>query len=138
MSNRGGRKRTTFAQIVAEVDATPRAIIEPIAVTPGLFNGDALFDPSGNRLVEVDDRLLDPAEVHAAVLSGSRVVWDQCGCGGYCNELIWPDPAELRREANRSAPRNRKNHPARVTRWTGAGGDVLMIAGDYRWGDVLR
>jgi hypothetical protein len=138
MSNRGGQKRQTFAQIVAGIEETAPAGVEPVAVTPGKFSGETLFDLSGNRLTEVDGRSLQADEVRAAVLKGAVVVWDQCGCGGYCNALIWPDAVELRREAVRSAPRPRKNNRDRVTRLVGAGGEVLMIAGGYRWGDLLR
>lgn len=138
MSNRRGPKRPTFAQIVAAVEAAPLPVVEPVVVTPGKFSGATLFDLAGNALAEVDGRALEPDEVRAAVLDGALVVWDDCGCGEYCNALIWPEPADLRREAARSAPRYRKQDRARVTRWTGDGGDVLLVSGGYRWGDLLH
>jgi hypothetical protein len=138
MNNKGGNRRETFAQIVAAVEAAPaRADREP-EVTPGLYAGETLFDLKGNALNEVDDHALDPEEIRAAVLGGALLVWDSCGCGGYCNALEWPTQDELWKEAEASAPRFRKNDRARVTRLTGDGGDVLLVAGGMRWGDLFR
>jgi hypothetical protein len=138
MSTRGGVKRATFAQIVADVEARPTAFVEPLVITPGKFSGDKLYDLAGHQLTEIDGPALEPDEVRAGVLDGALVVWDACGCGGYCNALVWPEPADLRREAMKSGPRYRKGDPGRVTRWTGDGGDVLLIQGGYRWGDLFR
>jgi len=138
VSNKGGPKRPTFAEIVAAVEATPPKILEPPNVTPGRYSGTTLYDLDGHPLDETDGLALEPEEIRAAVLAGARLVWDSCGCGGYCNNLIWPDPVALRREAVRSEPRFRKHDPARVELLTGAGGDVLLAAGGLCWGDLLH
>ena len=138
MSRNGRARRPTFAEIVAAVEAMPAELSEPKEIKPGLFNGELLYDPEGRELTSTSDRALEPTEVRAAVLAGARVVWDSCGCGGYCNTLVWPDPAVLRREAERSSPRFRKNDPGRVDLLTGAGGDVLLVSGGMRWGEAIR
>lgn len=138
MSGKRGSKRRTFAEIVAAVGSEPARIPEYGTATPGRYSGDVLYDPEGHPLHEVDDHALEAEEVRAAVLAGARVVWDSCGCGGYCNALEWPESAALRREAARSAPRFRKNDGGRVTRLAGAGGEVLLVAGGIRWGEVFR
>lgn len=138
MSNKGGPKRPTFAEIVAAVEATPPETLERSNVTPGRYSGTTLYDLEGHPLDETAGLPLQPEEIRAAVLAGARLVWDSCGCGGYCNNLIWPDPVALRREAGRSAPHFRRRDPARVELLTGAGGDVLLAAGGLRWGDLLH
>jgi hypothetical protein len=138
MRNSGGLKRQTFAEIVSAVESAPVPVAEKLEVTPGLYSGEVLHDLAGHPLHEVDDHALDADEIRASVLAGALLVWDSCGCGGYCNTLQWPEAAALRQEASKSAPRFRKKQPARVTRMTGAGGDVLLVAGDLRWGDLFR
>lgn len=138
MSSKGGAKRQTFAEIVAEVDSAPVQFAESPEITPGLYSGGILYDLSGHPLHEVDDHLLEPDEIRASILAGANLVWDSCGCGGYCNDLEWLELASLQREAAKSAPRFRKHRAARVTRMTGTGGDVLLVAGDLRWGELFR
>ena len=137
MSKKGGPKRPTFAEIVAAVEANLPVIPEPGEITPGRYSGTTLYDLDGSPLVETDRRSLEPKEITAAVLAGARLVWDSCGCGGYCNDLTWPDPVALRLEATRSTPRFRKADPARVELLTGASGEVLLATGGLRWGDLL-
>jgi hypothetical protein len=110
----------------------------PPAIEPGVFNGTTLYDPEGREVAPADGRSLSPREVRAAVLGGARLVWDPCGCGGYCNNLAWPDEVALRRQARLSPPRFRKNHPVDVVVLTGAGGTVLLASGGVQWGDVIR
>jgi hypothetical protein len=138
MNHKGGSRRETFAQIVAAVETAPALKDREPEATPGLYSGETLFDLKGNALREVDDHALDPEEIRAAVLGGALLVWDSCGCGGYCNALEWPTQDKLRKEAEASAPRFRKNDRARVSLLTGAGGDVLLVAGGLRWGDLFR
>ncbi len=138
MSSKSGSKKQTFAEIVAAVESDVPVPSKDSAISPGRFSGDTLYDLAGHALREVDDHALDPAEIRDAVLAGALLAWDSCGCGGYCNTLKWPDPESLLREASSAIPRFRKNHPARVTRLRGEGGDVLLVAGDLRWGDLFR
>ena len=138
MNSKGGSRRQTFAEIVAAVESAPTLLPEEPKVTPGHYSGDILYDLAGHPLHEVDDRALETEEIRTAVLDGARLVWDACGCGGYCNALEWPESVQLRTEALKAAPRFRKNDRARVTRLTGAGGDVLLVAGGLRWGDLFR
>ena len=138
MSSKGGPKRETFAEIVAAVEAQPSVLPDEPTATPGHYSGVILYDLAGHPLHQVNDRALDTEEIRTAVLDGARLVWDACGCGGYCNELEWPEVVQLRNEAAKAAPRFRKNDRAHVTRLTGAGGDVLLVAGGLRWGDLFR
>jgi hypothetical protein len=87
MTKRGASKRATFAEIVAEFEATPKPDVASLEVAPGKFSGDILFDLAGNRLTAVEGSTLELDEVRAAVLGGAAVAWDACGCGGYCNTL---------------------------------------------------
>jgi len=137
VSKNGRTKRPTFAEIVAAVESNLPEILEPREITPGRYSGTILYDLDGIPLVETDRRLLEPKEIRAAVLAGARLVWDSCGCGGYCNDLVWPDLVALRLAAMSSAPRFRKADHARVELLTGASGEVLLASGGIRWGDLL-
>lgn len=137
MSNKGRAKRPTFAEIVAAVEAAPRTSVDPVEATPGRYCGTTLFDLAGHALNETDGRALEPQEIRAAALAGAGLVWDSCGCGGYCNDLVWVDSFALRQEAIRSAPTFHKRNPAHVQLLSGNGGEVLLVAGDLRWGDLL-
>lgn len=138
VTNKQRPRRQTFAEIVAVVDSTSSVLSEDVVIKPGVFNGSTLYDPEGRELVPTDGRALEPAGVQLAVLAGARLVWDACGCGGYCNDLEWPDRVALRKEAERSLPRFRKSDPVKVEVLTGSGGDVLLASGRIRWGDIFR
>ena len=138
VTNKQRPRRQTFAGIVAVVDSTSSVLSEDVVIKPGVFNGSTLYDPEGRELVPTDGRALEPAGVQLAVLAGARLVWDACGCGGYCNDLEWPDRVALRKEAERSLPRFRKSDPVKVEVVTGSGGDVLFASGRIRWGDIFR
>ena len=131
-------KRQTFAEIVADVDAAASVPTVLTEITPGRFNGETLYNLEGHALVRSDDRALGPVEVQTAVLAGVRLVWDSCGCGGYCNVLEWVgDRVALRKEAERPAPVFRKAS-VEVRTLTGAGGEVLLASGGLHWGALLR
>ena len=138
VTNKQRPRRQTFAEIVAVVDSTSSVLSEDVVIKPGVFNGSTLYDPEGRELVPTDGRALEPAGVQLAVLAGARLVWDACGCGGYCNDLEWPDRVALGKEAERSLPRFRKSDPVKVEVLTGSGGDVLFASGRIRWGDIFR
>ena len=138
VTNKQRPRRQTFAGIVAVVDSTSSVLSEDVVIKPGVFNGSTLYDPEGRELVPTDGRALEPAGVQLAVLAGARLVWDACGCGGYCNDLEWPDRVALRKEAERSLPRFRKSDPVKVEVLTGSGGDVLLASGRIRWGGIFR
>ena len=146
VTNKQRPRRQTFAGIVAVVDSTSSVLSEDVVIKPGVFNGSTLYDPEGRELVPTegrelvptDGRALEPAGVQLAILAGARLVWDACGCGGYCNDLEWPDRVALRKEAERSLPRFRKSDPVKVEVVTGSGGDVLFASGRIRWGDIFR
>lgn len=130
--------RQTIKEIVADLEQAPASPPEPVLIEPGKYSGDTLYDPDGHALVETADDDLTPEQTRAAVLDGARLAWDDCGCGGYCNAIEWPAPTDLRREAERAAPRFRKNTGAHVQRLAGNGGDVLLAVGGVRWGDLLH
>jgi hypothetical protein len=138
MGSKNTNHRPTFADIVAEVDATPSSPVVVAPVEPGKYSGSTLYDPDGHALVEAGSRELGPEELRAAVLDGARLAWDECGCGGYCNAIEWPEREDLVREARRSAPRYQKNAGVHVRMLTGNGGDVVLAAGRVRWGDLLQ
>ena len=138
VTNKQRPRRQTFAEIVAVVDSTSSVLSEDVVIKPGVFNGSTLYDPEGRELVPTDGRALEPAGVQLAVLAGARLVWDACGCGGYCNDLEWPDRVALGKEAERSLPRFRKSDPVKVEVLTGSAGDVLLASGRIRWGDIFR
>lgn len=138
MGSKNTHHRPTFAEIVAEVDATPSSPVVAAPVEPGKYSGSTLYDPDGHALVEAGSRDLSPDELRAAVLDGARLAWDDCGCGGYCNAIAWPAREDLIREAHRSAPRFQKNTGVHVRMLTGNGGDVVLAEGRVRWGDLLH
>lgn len=129
--------RPTLREIVADLDASPVAA-DPDDVVPGKYSGDTLYDPDGHALVEAGEHRLAPEETRAAVLAGARLAWDDCGCGGYCNEIVWPAPADLAGAAAQGAPRYGKNDGAHARLLTGNGGDVVLAEGRVRWGDLLH
>ena len=138
MNNKQHPRGQSFAEIVAVVASTSSARSAEAVIKPGVYNGSTVYDPEGRELLTTDGRALEPAEVQSAVLAGARLVWDACGCGGYCGELKWPDRVALRKEAERSSPRFRISAPVRVEILTGGGGDVLLASGGIQWGDLIR
>jgi hypothetical protein len=139
MGSKNTHHRPTFAEIVAEVDATPSSpLVTTTEAEPGKYSGSTLYDPDGHALVEAGSRDLSPEELRAAVLDGARLAWDDCGCGAYCNAIEWPSPADTLREAERGVPRYQKNAGVHVRLLTGNGGDVVLAAGKVRWGDLLQ
>lgn len=129
-----GRRAETFADIVAEVTATPPR-------TPRVFAGfhDGYFgDPDGNAYRLVDDQL-SPRDAQYFARDGARVVHDPCGCGGYCG-LDWLSVRDVERLAVADPPvlRRRKHGLATLSLWQGAGGRSLIVAeGEVYWGDRL-
>ena len=135
MAGKGKQQRQSLAQIAAELATKPAEAREPEPIIPGRYNDGTLYDLDGRPLAVAED--INFAELQAAALDGATVVWDPCGCGGYCNALTWFTSADLRREALKATPRGRKNDPAGATRLTGSAGDVILIAGGLRWGDLF-
>ena len=134
-----GRKRRqpTFAEVVQAVRTAPAP---PAAEPPRgqLVGHDRLVDPAGREFVRITHDV-SPARALAAVVEGAQVVWDACGCDGYCG-LDWLDASQVARlvAAGAPEPRRRKDRVSHLSAWVSDDGSVVLMAvADVHWGDVL-
>lgn len=135
-SEMASKRRRTFAEIVDEVQATPRPELE---VLPGTFNRlGQFFDPSGAVLTRHEQ--VSPSEAADLVARGATVVIETCGCGGGhgCTPR-WIDTDGLDRLRTADKPRFVKGYgsPTWIDHWTVSTGDVVFLHGDVKWGDVV-
>jgi hypothetical protein len=101
-----------------------------------------LSDGTGRIYDRVEDAV--GAERATGLLAaGAAVVWDDCGCGGYCG-LDWVEGERLDRLRRSGPPSIRRVGPKRgqsgwIEEWHAADGAMLLyVAGDVRWGKADR
>jgi hypothetical protein len=124
-----GQPGLTLAEIVAQTKADPATVREH-----GTFWGDP--ERVGYELVTDE---LSPEDASALVRRGVNVVYDPCGCGGYCG-LDWLSADELTGLAKAAPPVLRPNRHgiAALELWQSrAGKQLIVTAVDVYWGDVL-
>ncbi|MBO9555898.1 hypothetical protein [Cellulomonas sp.] len=122
----------SFADIVREVESTPRQPLE--APAAGTLVDGVLTDPDGREYRRVEDTLTANRAL-ALAAAGAVVVWDSCGCGGYCG-FEWFSAQDVKAMAASGAPviRNTKRARGNVSEWRSRSGDVLLLAeDDVRW-----
>ena len=109
------------------------------AVRPGRFNlAGEFFDLDGNMLsCEIEDA--QPHQALVEVRAGAAVAFEGCGCGGSGNcAPDWPDSAARKRMASTGEPRETRGPaPTWIDVWSGAGGRVVFLHGEYEWADAL-
>ena len=132
MAKRSGR-RPSFKDIVESVEVRPTPEAAPV---PGL-HGNVLIDAALRRYELVRDDL-SAEEAHALAQSGARLVWDSCGCGGYC-EVKWFSAEEVRSMASTGPPKlhRKKRHEAIAEMRADDGSCVILVNGDPKWGNAL-
>ena len=131
------RRRQTFAEIVRDA-REPKPSTEPKPHGPGFTLDAAFVDRSGARYTQVAPDLA-PARALAIALDGATVVWDSCGCGGYC-PLTWFSADDVAALVASGPPRIRrtKRRHGRASEWHADDGRVLLLLEqDVEWGDQL-
>ena len=119
-------------QTAAPFRPRPSAFTPAPVMRPGLHDG-RLVAPNG-RVDELADGRLSPKRAQELVAAGAPVVFDDCGCNGYCG-LGWPNDEERRRLARCSPPRVRRKRFGRLEEWrTREGSPVVFVSGDVHWG----
>jgi hypothetical protein len=111
--------------------------LDPVKDAPEV---DGLVGPGGVAFVRVQTDM-SPNQAVLAVRAGALVVWDPCGCGGYCG-YDWLDvdrrQALLRAERPRIGRRPKKGRWGSVSLWrSGSGIELLLATADVRWGAEL-
>jgi hypothetical protein len=131
-------KRETFANIVAEVKATP-AVPKDVPIGPSR-DGRSWGDLDGHEYTLVDAEL-EPDRAVDLLKHGALVVYDSCGCGGWCGSgLDWLDPADRTELMSADPPRVGFSKKAwgRLSEWRSPSGRVLIEAAvNVRWGDRI-
>lgn len=105
----------------------------------GRFNlAGEFFDLDGNPLMCVVEEL-EAHEALAEVRSGAVVAFEACGCGGSGScAPDWPDLAARKRMARAGEPRRARGPtPTWIDLWSGVGGRVVFLHGEYEWADEL-
>ena len=128
------RQSQTMAEIVDELRSQRlEAVEEPSEV-------DGLVGPDGDVFVSVQTEV-SPDQAVRAIRAGALVVWDRCGCGGYCG-LDWLDADRrqvlLTAERPRIGRRPKKGRWGNVSLWmSGSGIQLLLAEAHVRWGTEL-
>ena len=100
-----------------------------VARHPGA-HGDSLFVDQDGRPYRLADPSIDASSAQRAAAAGALVVWDPCGCGGYCG-YEWLD-AEQRSGLGSVVPRGR------IALYTGEhGGALLFVEESVTWGSTI-
>lgn len=129
-----GDARKSFADIVREVQSTPKPTEHR---RPGLYRNE--FLDRDDRHYELVGKDVSERRALIAAQSGAQVVWDPCGCGGYCG-LEWYTADDVRRMVSSGQPSisRRKNHQGRISEWYSGDGLTLLLAENWvTWGDAL-
>ena len=101
-------------------------------------HGDSLFVDQDGRPYHLADPSVDASSAQRAAAAGALVVWDPCGCGGYCG-YEWLD-AEQRSGLGSVVPRirNTKKRRGRIALYTGEhGGALLLVEESVTWGSTI-
>lgn len=133
MSKRDARK--SFADIVREVESTPKPTDPPHR--PGRYT-DAFVDKDDRQYELVNEDISEGRALEAAQ-AGARVVWDPCGCGGYCG-MEWYTAEDVQSMVNSGQPSigRTKRHRGRISEWRSMEGSTLLLAEDgVIWGNAL-
>ncbi|MFP5348117.1 MAG: hypothetical protein ACLGIA_13960 [Actinomycetes bacterium] len=122
----------TFAELVKALDRQEVSSTKPRR--PGLYGRDQLVDREGHTYTRVAAVSAEQAQELAK--AGARVVYDPCGCGGYCG-MTWFDRESVQRLAAAGPPvMGRKR--GWISHWRAEGGEAyLLVEDDVRWGDLL-
>jgi len=133
-------KRKSFVDIVADVKREAAAAL-PVQPPVGFTIEGDIVSPDGRRFA--GDLAVDIDESRAAEVvaePGTIVVYDPCGCGGYCG-LDWfhGEQVDRLRAAGLPAVRGRRKHGSwRMTEWRSDDGvALLLIDGRVSWGGLL-
>jgi len=128
--------RQSFADIVREVESTPQA--PPASPGAGMYANGVLTDPDGRQYTCVE-ATITAGRAHALAAAGAVVVWDSCGCGGYCG-FDWYSADDVKAMVASGPPtiRHTKNHRGNVSEWRSRSREVLVLAEDaVRWADRM-
>ena len=130
-----------MAQIVEELRSRPPAADgDRWAPLPDTRTGAGLLAPD-QRVFDRVQQQIGPTHAVMLLRSGALVVWDACGCGGYCG-FDWLGAG--RRDAlvhagpPRIGGRARRGQWGSMSRWRcDDGTDLLLAENHVRWGHEL-
>jgi hypothetical protein len=131
------RNRQTFAEIVRDAEA-PRPTSAPAPHGPGFTPEGHLVDQRGIRYTCAASDI-SAARALAVAYEGATVVWDSCGCGGYC-PLTWFGDTEVSRMVAAGTPRIRrtKRKHGRASEWRARDGrGLVLLEQDVEWADLV-
>ncbi|KQY23278.1 hypothetical protein ASD16_12035 [Cellulomonas sp. Root485] len=131
------RREPSFQEVVDALKATPTASTA-IPEAPGIYADGTVIAPDGRAYLEVASDVSSAVAFDAAA-AGAQVVWDSCGCGGYC-ALTWFDEAEVARMVASGRPtirRTKKAYGSIAEHRSADGRALLLVERDVRWGSVL-
>ncbi|MCC2317917.1 hypothetical protein [Cellulomonas chengniuliangii] len=131
------RRKPSFSEIVDAVRATPAAPASDSG-QPGIYADGKVVAPGGRAYTKIASDISSAAAFEAAA-EGAQVVWDPCGCGGYCG-LTWFGEADVARMVASGRPNIRQTKKARgsIAEYRSEDRRVLLLVEDaVRWGDLL-
>src|SRR3954449_2549772 len=130
---RMGKKhqRATFADVVRGLEQEART---PPPPRPGLHGPTQLVDREGRTYAAVE--AVSAKRAQELAQAGAAIVYDPCGCRGYCG-LTWFDPEDVHRMVAAGPPTIGRRRGC-ITEWRAEGGEIyLLVEDDVKWGDVL-
>jgi hypothetical protein len=130
-------RKPSFADIVRDVKESPDPRAQQYT-HPGMQPDRTFVDQGGRVFHELHD-VVTPAYARELAASGALVVWDSCGCGGYCG-FEWLEPAAVARLAASGPPnpRSNKRSGGGIAEWVAEdGSSLLLMWGNVGWGDEL-
>ena len=134
----GMGKRARPATFAAVVAALPPVVVTEEPVAPGRLTSEVAVDPAGKAYRQVVGDL-SGALAQLLVSRGALVVWDSCGCGGYC-PVDWLDEAQRTALVAGPVPRVRpRDRPeASMSQWRAEdGASLVVLAGPVRWAGTV-
>lgn len=130
------KRAQPFAQVLRDVEGELAASTRP-KLKPGLHD-DCFVDQTGVEYAICEEEITAD-RAHDLAAAGAIVVWDPCGCGGFCG-FTWfaPDDVAVMVRSGPPTIRNNKRSSALISEWRSDAGETLLLANqDVRWADLL-
>lgn len=111
---------------MAELAAEPSSAPSRRRMPPGI-SGDLFVDENGVHYTRLL-RHLEPHEARAEAGRGSRVVFDECGCGGTCGFIWNSDTRSLQLSQWDPIVTKNKKNAGSLSLWESESGRRLVLA----------
>lgn len=132
---RRSKQQTTFADLVREAKIpAPEAAAQ---CQPGAHGDSSFVDQTGRRY-QLTEPSIDAPTAQRAAAAGALIVWDPCGCGGYCG-YQWLDPEQARKLGSvLPRIRNTKRRRGCIALYADDNGRELMLVEEsVTWGSTI-